>query len=164
MGYYLRARAKVRAAVRQDEVDQTIFDEAIADLDRAIELNPQDPIGYYYRAYYYPIGNQPGKYEKAIIDYGRAIEIAPKFVGAYFNRARAKRALEQYTAAIEDYDAVIELYPYANALDERYSLPIDSSLAVVYHLRGQAKSELGLIEEAQEDFDIASDLEAQRNS
>ena len=60
---------------------------AIADLDRALEINPQLAGGYYNR------GNAKGSmgdHKGAIADFDRALEIDPQYADAYNNRGNAK--------------------------------------------------------------------------
>lgn len=59
------------------------YDEAIADLDKAIRLAPDFAHLYFNRANLYC---QSGRMPEAIIDYTRAIELYPYFAEAYYNR------------------------------------------------------------------------------
>ncbi len=59
------------------------YDEAVADLNKAIKLFPQFAHAYYNRANLAALtGNLPEAFE----DYTRAIELNPSFAEAYFNR------------------------------------------------------------------------------
>ena len=59
------------------------YDEAIADLNKAIKLYPDFSFAYYNRANLHAISGQlPEAYE----DYTRAIELNPYFAEAYYNR------------------------------------------------------------------------------
>jgi tetratricopeptide (TPR) repeat protein len=64
------------------------YDLALADLNKAIEINPiTEPDLYYYRGMiYYNMNN----YERAVEDYSRAIEINSRGGRYYYNRAAAK--------------------------------------------------------------------------
>lgn len=59
------------------------YDEAIADIDRAIELYPNFAEAYYNRANLMAIS---GKLPEAYDDYTRAIELEPNLGEAYYNR------------------------------------------------------------------------------
>lgn len=59
------------------------YDDAIADLNKALKLCPELPYIYYNRASLYVLsGHLPEAYE----DYTKAIELYPDFAEAYFNR------------------------------------------------------------------------------
>ena len=60
---------------------------AIADLDKALELDPKFALAYMNR------GNakiELKQYTEAIADYDKAIELEPNFAPAYTNRGNAK--------------------------------------------------------------------------
>ena len=81
---------------------------AIADYDKAIELDPKDASTYNNRA----ISKKNLKdYAGAIADYNKAIELDPQYAYAYNNRGIAKYDLKDYAGAIADYDKAIELNP-----------------------------------------------------
>lgn len=65
-------------------------DGAIADLTKAIELNPRDANGYLYRG---AVRNAKKDYIAAVTDFSKAIEINPRLIDAYKSRAIAYRAL-----------------------------------------------------------------------
>ena len=54
-----------------------ITKEAIADFDKAIELNPKDARAYYNRGV---VKDELKQYKEAIADYDKAIELNPKDV------------------------------------------------------------------------------------
>ncbi len=57
---------------------------ARADLDRAIELAPRDPVAWNSRGFHLHAAN--GRHEKAIADYDRAIKFDPNYSFAFNNR------------------------------------------------------------------------------
>lgn len=59
------------------------YDEAIADLNKAIKLYPDFAYSYYNRANLLALS---GKLPEAYEDYSRAIELYPSFAEAYYNR------------------------------------------------------------------------------
>jgi len=83
------------------------FKGAIAELDKAIELQPAFKQAYHTRAMCY---GELKQYEKALPDFNKAIELDPKFKNAYLNRAYyVKMNTGDYSGAIEDYNKFIEL-------------------------------------------------------
>lgn len=82
---------------------------AIADLTRAIELNPQYSIIYQERAAtYYELK----KYEEAIADYTTFIEMKPNIDLGYYERGNVyKERSGDYDKAIEDFNKAIEISP-----------------------------------------------------
>ena len=113
---------------------------AMADFDRAIELNPNYAEACFSRGV---AKFMQRDYRGAIADCDRAIELKPDYVAAYYNRGGAKSALDDERGAKEDYDLAIELDP-------------DNTVA--YTLRGGAKSALGDHDGAIADCDRAIEL------
>ena len=110
---------------------------ALADYDRAIELNPNYATAYNNR------GNAKerlGQHDAAFADYDRAIELDPTFAIAYSNRGEMKHNLGRHEAALTDLDRAIEL---------------DPTLADAYNNRGNTKEILGRISEARADYQQA---------
>ena len=69
--------------LRNSGVRQYNYDDAIADIDKAIKLFPDFAYSYYNRANLLAISGQlPDAYD----DYTRAIELNPNFGEAYYNR------------------------------------------------------------------------------
>ena len=93
------------------------FKGAIADFDRAIEIDPS------YAQAFISRGNakdDAGKPQEAIADYNKAIELIPTYADAYNNRGITKYRLGDKQAAISDYDKAIEYNPkYDNAYYNR---------------------------------------------
>ena len=148
---------------------------AIADFNRAIELNPRDAQAYNNR------GNpkqDKGDLEGAIADYNRAIELDPKYAKAYYNRGLAKQAKGDLDGAIADYNRAIELNPknaaaYTNRgvakqakgdlegaiADSNRALELDPKLAAAYGNRGVAKEVKGDLEGAIADYNRVIELD-----
>ena len=84
------------------------LDEALADFNRAIELDPSRADGYLGRA---DVLNAKKQYSEALLDYHRSIEINPGFAKAYVNRAIAYSHLQQFKEAITDYEKALALDP-----------------------------------------------------
>jgi len=84
------------------------YDLAIADLNKAIELNPRDAGIYGWRGSAY---SAKGQYDLAIADYNTAIELNPKYAVAYGHRGVAYAHKDRYDLAIADHNTAIELNP-----------------------------------------------------
>lgn len=82
------------------------FDEAIAEFNKAIEINPNDAQAYNNRgeAYFHK-----GNYDQAISDSNKAIELDPNSDQAYANRALAYHSKGEYDMAWEDVHKVESL-------------------------------------------------------
>ena len=110
------------------------YQDAIEDLDKAIELDPKLKNAYYGRGdVKYALGN----FQDAIEDYNKTIELKPDYLDAYNNRGVAKANLDNFQEAIEDYNKVIELMP---------------DCAIVYLLRGATNLDLHNYIKAIKDF------------
>src|SRR6266705_1921121 len=93
------------------------LDGAIADFNRAIELNPKDDAPYYNRAQAKRLNKDTAG---AIADYTRAIELGSTNPAAYNNRGNARAENNDRDGAIADYTRAIELKPdYARAYYNR---------------------------------------------
>ena len=93
------------------------LDGALADFNRAIELNPKDDAPYYNRAQAKRLKEDAGG---AIADYTRAIDLGSKNPAAYNNRGNARAENNDRDGAIADYTRAIELKPdYARAYYNR---------------------------------------------
>ncbi len=86
--------------------EQGQYEQAIADYDRAIDLNPDDARPYNNRGNAY---SKQGQYEQAIADYDRAIDLNPDDAPAYYNRGLAYRQQGQHERAIADFERYLEL-------------------------------------------------------
>lgn len=82
------------------------YESAIADLTKALQLNPECIEAYYNRGVAY---NENGDFESAIADYTQAIRLDPEDSEAYFNRGIAYRQLENQVQADVDFHRATEL-------------------------------------------------------
>ncbi|MCW8796877.1 MAG: tetratricopeptide repeat protein [Chlorobium sp.] len=84
---------------------------SLAELDRIIDEDPNNPEVYYDRA---NVRSGRGDIEGAIDDYSKAIELGlrlrERFL-AYGNRGIARAALEDNQGALEDFTVIIEASP-----------------------------------------------------
>ena len=117
------------------------YGAAIADFDKAIDLDPKFASAYNGRG---ASKDNLGEYEAAIADYDKAIKLNPEFVSAYNGRGNSKYNLGEYEAAITDYNEAI-------TLDPKYVL--------AYNGRGNSKGNLGKYEAAITDYNEAIDLD-----
>lgn len=123
----------------------SLYDKAIEDFTRTIELDPRYTDAYSNRGEAYA---GKGLYDLAIEDYTKAIELEPKpehwVYQSYSKRADAYKEKGLYDKAISDYTRVIELYP---------------RIAPEYlRWRGIVYRDKGLYDEAINDFTKAIEL------
>jgi len=118
-----------------------LLDDAIADFNKALELNPNDSGTYLNRG---NVKHAKGLYNEAITDFTKAIELDPKSELIYTNRANTYSALGLHDEAIADCTKAILMNPkHANA----------------FYNRGNAKHAKGLHDKAIEDFNKAIELD-----
>lgn len=82
------------------------LEDALKDLDRAIELDPHQVAAWFNRGTVYL---RMGRPEEAVRDLDRAVELAPELPGPYFNRAVARWQLGDRQGAIADMERFVEL-------------------------------------------------------
>ena len=91
---------------------------ALADLNRALAVDPQDALLYYNRATLYA---ERRDYRQAISDYDRALRIEPNLAEAWYNRGLCHIFLDDKAAAVSDLSKAGELGLYtAYNLIKRY--------------------------------------------
>ena len=105
-GGLTEAEEHFKAGVKLQE--QGRFEEAIAEYDEAIRLNPQNGQAYDNRGGSYFI---LGQHQRAIADYDEAIRLDPQNPNAYNNRGAVYFDLGQHQPAIQYYDEAIRLDP-----------------------------------------------------
>ncbi len=149
-------------------------EQALADFNRAIELNPKYATAYHNRGLTYRDLQQ---HEQALADYNRAIELNPEDANAYHNRGVTYHYLQQHEQALADYNRTIELNPedttayhnrgityhylqqHEQALaDYNRTIELNSEDATAYHNRGLTYSNLKQHERALTDFNRAIEL------
>lgn len=114
---------------------------AIANFNKAIEINPAFAEAYSNRGRAYERG---GQHDRAMADYNKAIEINPRYAEAYFNRGTLYvRFKGNYDQAIADYNKTIEITP---------------GYARVYYARAMAYYHKGEYDKAWEDVYKAQSL------
>jgi len=81
---------------------------AFADHDRAVALDPSDPVALNNRANSHAAFRE---FDRAMRDYDRALALDPGYVNARFNRAGLRLTLRRFEVAAADYAAVLERAP-----------------------------------------------------
>jgi len=114
------------------------LDGALADFDRAIELDPKNAVAYYNRGHAKWVKKDAAG---ALADCNRAIELDPKYAEAYFERGTLKGRTKDIDGAIADLTRAIESKP-------NYTL--------AYYNRGIAKKAKGDKAGADADFKSAA--------
>jgi tetratricopeptide (TPR) repeat protein len=84
------------------------YTQALADLNKARQLSPQDAMSYLNLAFA-KSGMQ--EYQLAIFDLDTAIALRPDYAKAFANRGFAKEQLKKYKEALEDYNKALEIQP-----------------------------------------------------
>ena len=144
-GYGSLSEAEQRHNAGLELFEQGHLEEAIAEYDEAIRLEPRTFIVYYYRGIAY---HALGQLERAIEDLNEAIRLDPKYALTYSARGNSYRHLGEYQRAIEDYDEAIRL---------------DSQQrAYYYYLRALSYIYLNRDVEAEQDAERAIELGAER--
>jgi lipoprotein NlpI len=117
------------------------FDDAVADADAAIQIDPAYPDAWYYRGFAH---EEAGLYDKAEHDFDKSVELglAPGF--AFRARGRVKFLQNNYVGAYDDFDALIQ----NNAEDQE-----------AWRMRGAAAAVLERYDQAEADFDRAIALD-----
>ena len=90
-------------------------DEAIAEFDKVIAIDPASADAYYNRGF---VHYRKGSLDQAIADCSKAIEIDPASADAYYNRGLAYYKKGSFDKAIFDYNKVLEISP--DAMDALY--------------------------------------------
>jgi len=146
------------------------FNRAIADVTKAIEIDPTIIEGYFMRGLYYKIQEN---YTLAINDYSKLIEIAPDDAEAYYHRGNSYSAKKEYKAAISDYTKAIEIDPSLSAkyFEKHYpwlGAMTQKAIGKYYLARGQAYSYISKSDKAMSDayqaMKLDPELEAQAKS
>ncbi len=150
-------------------LQQGEYAQSILDYNKAIDLDPDNPVAYNHRGF---AKGRLEQYEDALTDYDRALALDPNYAATYNNRGFANRSLERYAEAILDYDQAIALDPsvamayndrgFTKGISGQYeaaisdydkSIELDRGNAVAYNNRGFAKRHLDQYEEAILDYD-----------
>jgi tetratricopeptide (TPR) repeat protein len=151
------------------------LDGAIADYNRAVELDPKYAAAYYNRGV---AKWQKGDLDGAFGDCNRAVELDPKDAKAYDNRAIVKQTKGDLDGAIADYNRAVELNPKDTAAyynrgvakqtrgdldgafaDYNRTLELDPKYAKAYNERGLVKQAKGDADGAIADYNRALEVD-----
>ena len=169
------SEAEDRIIAGNDFAMQGRFEEAIAEYDQAISLDPQLAMAYGNRGAAY---NDLGQHERAIQDHNEAIRLDPQNALTYDNRGVSYGKLGQFGRAVQDWDEAIRLDPtFAMAFNNRgiaydnldqvaravedydEAIRLNPQLALAYLNRASAYIDLNKPEQARADLDIACRLD-----
>jgi tetratricopeptide (TPR) repeat protein len=84
------------------------YDNALADANEAIRLNPNGEIAYCQRGRVWLVKED---YDRAVADFNQAIRLYPTDSGYYYNRGLAWEGKRSYDRAITDFGEAIRLNP-----------------------------------------------------
>ena len=162
-------------------VKQNLLDKALADYNKAIELDFNKSQQYYNRGLFFI--NHKKDYEKALEDYNEAIRLAPSNLNFLYGRAILyKDHLLKNDKAIQDYEKMLSIdstninaingigliYKYQGNLDLaitqfnkgiKFESINESGAAYCYGNRADIYSDQGKLDEALQDYTKAIDLE-----
>ena len=82
------------------------IDRALADLNQALKLKPDEANFYDSRGFAYA---GKGEYERAMADYNQALKLEPGADYAYYHRGVIYRTLGDHQKAIADFKRTLEL-------------------------------------------------------
>ncbi len=116
---------------------QNMYEEAIAEFNRALEINPTWFPAYYNRAISYANSHRN---EEALSDFNYVIAHYQTHADAYFNRGILQENLGNYAQAIQDYTETIALRP---------------DFIQAYHYRGIARFRMNDLDGALKDYNEA---------
>lgn len=161
-----------------DLLDTEKYQEAIAEFDRAIALDPNLAAAYLKRGFAY--GNL-GQDKQALADFEKALELEPdnsnngevyfNLALAYFKTRQDEKAVEFWGKAIAAGQDSAEAYlnrgksyfnlkQYKEAItDCTQAIELDAQLAEAYNLRGKANAYLNNFEQAIPDLSQAIELD-----
>jgi tetratricopeptide (TPR) repeat protein len=154
------------------------YDIAIANFDRAIQLDPKQWNPYLRRGETY---YRKGNYDQALADYDRAIHLNSQQPNAYHDRGLALARTGDHDLAIADFDKAIELSPQEAAIynargavyarkadynraraDYNRALQLSPQLKMIYYNRGLTYAHQGDYDSALADFNKEIELNPQQ--
>jgi tetratricopeptide (TPR) repeat protein len=98
--------AYVARGIAYDQIKD--WDKALADLDKAVALDPKDETAIFNHGV---VNEHRGDGEMAIKDYDKALSLKPRDAEAHFSRGNVYYDSEDLDSALKDYDAAVKLDP-----------------------------------------------------
>jgi len=120
--------------------EQGRFEEAVAEFDEAIRINPERAVTYNDRAFAH---GEMGQHDKALADFSEAIRLEPQNAFYHVNRGGTHGEMGQFDRALED---------------EIEAIRLDTQLAMAYNNRAFTYTSLGMDAEAEEDVKRVEEL------
>jgi TolA-binding protein len=121
-------------------------DEALRELDRQLERDPNDATAHYKRGILYA---KSGDFRRAVTDFSEVIRANPNDADAFNNRCWARAMLGDLQTALKDCDEALSIRPrFADALDSR----------------GLVKLKIGLPRNAITDYDASLSINVKQAS
>jgi tetratricopeptide (TPR) repeat protein len=158
----------------KDYYENHLFEQALNEYNRTIELDPKLAVAYNGRGNVY---RSQGDYERALAEFGKAIELDPKLAVAYNGRGNVYYVQKDYKQALVDYNRAIELNPklaaayngrgsvydiqkdYSQALvDYNRAIELNPKLAIAYYNRGSVYDIQNEYSQALVDYNRAIEL------
>lgn len=158
-------------SIGERRLEEKDYEGAIAEFNRALDLNPDDLYAFFNRAAAY---NALGEYSAALEDLDRALDIDPELDRAYSSKGIVYSSMGEYDRAVNNFNEAIELNSssaeayfglalintkqgetplaltnYTQAID------LDSNYVEAYYGRGLSYRRQGDYERAIADFDEA---------
>ncbi|HEY1068153.1 MAG TPA: tetratricopeptide repeat protein [Pirellulales bacterium] len=152
----------------QNLLDAGHADAALADFEKAVELDPARHLAYHNRGY---VRASRGEFDGALADFAKTVELNPTFVKGWINKGELNYALGNWDQAIADYSQALKLNPrqpdvqnqrghaYYKAgkrqlalRDFSAAIALDDALVSAYINRGDLYSDVGYFERASNDY------------
>ncbi|MFN2200452.1 MAG: tetratricopeptide repeat protein, partial [Caldilineaceae bacterium] len=160
-----------------DESESNDYEQAISDLEKALELGVNSAEAYYYLGL--AIFGARGADRQALANFEKALELKPDYADAYYYRGLVFANFDDLDRAIEDLDRAIALDPslehafywrgrihadmledYDQAIkDYDEAVKLNPEYVAAYSDRGQVYAILEEYDNALDDFDAALRLE-----
>jgi lipoprotein NlpI len=86
--------------------------KAIALATEAIEANPSNPQGWYYRGLWHEKSNE---LERAVVDYNKVLAVEPKSAQVFQKRGTVNFKLGHMEESLRDFDRYLKIYPDQSA-------------------------------------------------
>jgi tetratricopeptide (TPR) repeat protein len=118
------------------------YQEAIDDINKVIDKNPDNAELYVERAFIYLASN---KFKESISDCNKALDLKALGEDGLLCKAQAEDAISDYKDAVSDYNAVVRINPKN----------VDAIA-----LRGMSKYKMSLIQEAVDDYNLALKIDS----